>query len=252
LSAGVEENAVFRALADPSRRLLLDRLFVRDGRSIVDLGGDLEMTRFGVAKHLRILETAGLVSTRRAGREKLHYLNPVPIQQIHERWVSKYSAPWARALSGLKTELEAEMKPRHVYHVFIRTTPERLWQALTDGDMTSRYFHSSRAESAWTTGSPYAFRSLEGAVEIEGTVLDIEPPRRLVQTFRFASRDDVPSKVTWEIEQLGESCRLTLIHEFDREDGTFDDVNDPMGWQFILSGLKTLLETDRPLVVSHE
>jgi DNA-binding transcriptional ArsR family regulator len=101
-------DLVFKALADPSRRTLLDNLFSRDGQTLGELGSRLEMTRFGAMKHLRVLENAGLVTTRKVGREKLHYLNPVPIQEIHERWVSKYAAPWLSALSSIKSELEGE------------------------------------------------------------------------------------------------------------------------------------------------
>jgi DNA-binding transcriptional ArsR family regulator len=101
-------DLVFKALADPSRRSLLDNLFSRDGQTLGELGSTLEMTRFGAMKHLRVLEKAGLVTTRKVGREKLHYLNPVPIQEIHERWVSKYAAPWLSAMSAIKSELEGE------------------------------------------------------------------------------------------------------------------------------------------------
>lgn len=101
-------DAVFKALADPTRRSLLDQLFTQDGQSLKALEAGLEMTRFGVMKHLRVLEEAGLVATRKRGREKLHFLNPVPIRLIHERWVSKYAEPWAATLTELKQELEAE------------------------------------------------------------------------------------------------------------------------------------------------
>src|SRR5437588_12393373 len=101
-------DAVFRALADPTRRRLLDALFKRDGQTLSALEQRLPMTRFGVMKHLRVLEEAGLVTTRRRGREKLPFLNPVPIRLVHDRWVSKYAEPWAAALSGLKKELEEE------------------------------------------------------------------------------------------------------------------------------------------------
>lgn len=230
---------------------MLDRLFQRDGQSIHELGADLEMGRFGVAKHLRILERAGLVSARRVGRERLNYLNPVPIQQIHERWVSKYAEPWARVMSGLKSDLEAATKPQHVYHVFIRATPEAIWRAITDGESTQRYFHGTRVDSEWKVGSRYEYRDSDERVAIAGEVLEIEPPRRLVQTFRFTRTDDTPSRLVWEIEPLGETCRLTLVHEFVAVDGTYEEVDDPMGWQFILSGLKSVLETNRPLVVSQ-
>jgi DNA-binding transcriptional ArsR family regulator len=99
---------VFKALADPTRRRLLDELFVDDGQTLSALEQRLPMTRFGVAKHLKVLEEAGLVTTRRRGREKLHFLNPVPIREVHDRWVSKYAEPWASALTGLKRDLERE------------------------------------------------------------------------------------------------------------------------------------------------
>jgi DNA-binding transcriptional ArsR family regulator len=102
----VDDDRVFKALADPTRRFLLDRLFVRDGRTLTELESELEMSRFGVMKHLRILEDAGLVVTRRSGREKLHFLNPMPIRLIHDRWIDKYRGQHASALSDLKKKLE--------------------------------------------------------------------------------------------------------------------------------------------------
>ena len=101
-------DEVFKALADPTRRQLLDQLFERDGQTLGALEGRLPMSRFGVMKHLKVLEEAGLVTTRRRGREKLHYLNPVPIRLVHDRWVSKYAEPWASALSELKRDIESE------------------------------------------------------------------------------------------------------------------------------------------------
>src|ERR1700751_4787196 len=144
----MDDDRVFKALADSTRRHLLDRLFERDGRTLTELESELDMTRFGVMKHLRVLEDAGLVVARKQGREKLHYLNPVPIRLIHDRWVSKYAEPWAAGLSRLKTDLEVEtMKTvkkvswaagsapvaagMAVFEVFIKTTPERLWEAIT-------------------------------------------------------------------------------------------------------------------------
>jgi DNA-binding transcriptional ArsR family regulator len=103
-----DEDLVFKALADPSRRLLLDRLFERDGRTLTELESQLEMTRFGVMKHLKVLEESGLVVTRRSGREKLHFLNPVPIRLIHDRWIDKYTERRVSALADLKAELESE------------------------------------------------------------------------------------------------------------------------------------------------
>src|SRR5437763_5195452 len=140
---------VFKALADPSRRKLLDRLFRRDGQTLSELCERVAMTRFGVMKHLRVLEEADLVVTRRACREKLHYLNPIPIRLVHDRWVSKYAAPFAAALSQLKSQLEGTSMENNVqvYQVFIRTMPEKLWQALTDGALTKEYLFSETLHS---------------------------------------------------------------------------------------------------------
>src|SRR6202167_2430748 len=127
-------DEVFRALADPTRRSLLDELFKQDGQTLSALEARLPMTRFGVMKHLKVLEQAGLVVTRRRGREKLHFLNAVPIRLIHDRWVSKYAEPWAATLSNLKHRLEDKTMMK-VFEIYIKTTPERLWQAITDTEM---------------------------------------------------------------------------------------------------------------------
>jgi len=252
-------DPIFKALADPHRRLLLDRLHARDGQALSELQTDLPMSRFGVMKHLRLLEEAGLVASRKVGRERLHYLNPVPIQRLYERWVGKFARPWVRALSGLKDALEEEQmgiadqpngKPAHVHQVFIRTTPERLWQALTDGTLTRRYYFGTAVESTWAPGAPYRYRRDDGAPMIEGEVLAADPPRRLVTTFRpMWDADGVApatSRVTFEIEPLGDACKLTLTHE-GLTDAAAVGLND--GWSRILSGLKTLLETGEPLTI---
>ena len=114
-------DEVFRAMADPTRRALLDELFRQDGQTLSALEARFSMTRFGVMKHLKLLEEAGLVVTRRRGREKLHFLNPVPIRLVHDRWVSKYAEPWVASLSDLKTTLEASMEK--VFEIYIKTTP---------------------------------------------------------------------------------------------------------------------------------
>src|SRR6266446_2559205 len=147
-------DAVFRALADPTRRSLLDDLFVEDGQTLSALERRLPMTRIGVMKHLRVLEEAGLVTTKRRGREKLHFLNPVPIRLVHDRWVSKYAEPWAATLSGLKRTLEEERMEK-VFEIYIKTTPERLWEAITDPELKSTYSFGMRVSSDWTPGSAY-------------------------------------------------------------------------------------------------
>jgi len=238
---------VFRALADPTRRSLLDELFREDGQTLGQLEERFSMTRFGVMKHLRQLEEAGLVVTRRRGRAKLHFLNPVPIRLVHDRWVSKYAAPWAATLSGLKHELESQMEK--VFEIYIRTTPERLWEAMTDPDIRSRYNFGAGACSDWTAGSRYELGHSGGTgLLAEGEVVESDPPRRLVHTMVALWGEDVksegPSRVTWEIEPVGDSCRLTVTHDQLRE-----GANDQLygGWPMILSGLKTWLETGQLL-----
>src|SRR5215469_4191221 len=168
---------VFRALADPTRRSLLDELFREDGQTLNALEARFPITRFGVMKHLKQLEEAGLIVTRRRGREKLHYLNPVPIRLIHDRWVSKYAEPWVAGLSDLKRDLERSMEK--VFEIYIRTTPERLWEAITDKDIRAKYNFGAIVESAWTPGSPIELRSPGGLLG-GGEVVEADPPRRLV------------------------------------------------------------------------
>ncbi|MGH3436966.1 MAG: ArsR/SmtB family transcription factor [Sciscionella sp.] len=242
---GVE--LVFKALADPTRRELLDELFRHDGQTLGALAGRFDMTRVAVAKHLRLLEDAGLVTAHRRGREKLHYLNPVPIRLVHDRWVSKYTEAWAAGLVYLKSDLEASVEK--VFEIYIRTTPERLWRAITDPEVRARYQFGARVESDWMTGSSYQVTH-DGASGplIEGENLEVDPPRWLVQSYHAVWGEDVAaegtSRVTWEIELVGDSCRLTVTHDQLREDA---DEHLYGGWPMILSGLKTWLETGQEL-----
>jgi uncharacterized protein YndB with AHSA1/START domain/DNA-binding transcriptional ArsR family regulator len=247
LATVTDDDRVFRALADPTRRFLLDTLFERDGRSLTELESALAMTRFGVMKHLRVLEEAGLVVTRRSGREKHHFLNPVPIRLMHDRWIDKYTEPWTEALSGLKQRLESQMEK--VFEIYIRTTPERLWEAITDRQTRANYNFGVEIVSDWAPGSSYEMvaprvEQLIGA----GENLEVDPPRRLVQTYNALWSDEVSgqgtSRVTWEIEPVGDSCRLTLVHDQLPEDASPEIYG---GWPMILSGLKTWLETGERL-----
>ncbi len=236
-------DEVFRALADPTRRELLDELFRQDGRSLGELAARLPMSRFGVMKHLRVLEDAGLVVTRRRGRAKLHFLNPVPIRLIHDRWVSKYAEPWASALSELKERLERPVEK--VYEIYIKTTPERLWTAITDPEIRAKYNFGAAVRTDWRVGSRLEMGAPKAAGLLgEGEILEVDPPRRLVHTMTALWGDDVraegPSRVTWEISPVGDSCRLVVTHDQLRE-----GANEQLygGWPMILSGLKTWLET---------
>jgi DNA-binding transcriptional ArsR family regulator len=240
-------DVVFKALADPTRRRLLDKLFKRDGQTLGELERQLSMTRFGVMKHLRVLEDAGLVITKRRGREKLHFLNAVPIRQIHDRWIDKYAAPMAALLTGLKADIEEEEMEK-VYEIYIKTTPEGLWRAITDPELRAKYSFGVGVHSTWTPGSSYQAGVTSDTGETlpisEGENVEVDPPRRLVQTFRALWSDAVKaegtSRVTWEIEPVGDSCRLTVTHDRLRADANAELYG---GWPQILSGLKTLLET---------
>ncbi len=237
-------DEVFKALADPTRRSLLDELFEQDGQTLSALEQRLPMTRFGVMKHLKVLEEAGLVVTKKRGREKLHFLNPVPIRLAHDRWVSKYAEPWAAGLSELKRDIEEDTMEK-VFEVYIKTTPERLWEAITDPQQRAKYNFGVGVTSDWTPGSRYESVHEQAGISIaEGENLEVDPPRRLVQSFTALWGDDVKaegtSRVTWDIEQVEDSCRLTVTHDELRE-----GANDQLfgGWPMILSGLKTYLET---------
>jgi uncharacterized protein YndB with AHSA1/START domain len=240
-------ETVFRALADPTRRALLDALFERDGQTLVALTAGHDMTRIGVAKHLRLLEAAGLVMSRRRGREKLHFLNTVPIRLIHDRWVSKYTEPWAAGLASLKHELEQPMEK--IFEIYIRTTPERLWEAITDPVIRAKYHFGAGVESDWTPGSRYILihPGSDGPLA-EGDNLVVDRPRRLVQTMHTLWSEEAEregtSRVTWEIEPVGDSCRLTVTHDRLSADAPPELYG---GWPMILSGLKTWLETGQRL-----
>ena len=239
-----DDDLVFRALADPTRRFLLDALFERDGRTLTELESEVAMTRFGVMKHLRLLEDARLVVTRRSGREKLHFLNPVPIRLVHDRWIDKYTEPWSAVLSDLKQTLERPME--RVFEIYIRTSPERLWEAITDPAIRSKFSFGVEARSDWAVGSPVQMIA-PGAANLklgEGEIIEVDPPRRLVHTMVALWSEEVKeegaSRVTWEIEPIQDSCRLLLTHDQLR-DGANEELYG--GWPMILSGLKTWLET---------
>src|ERR1700693_5652831 len=180
---------VFRALADPTRRSLLDKLFKQDGQTLSALERRLPMTRFGVMKHLRVLEKARLIVTKRRGREKLHFLNPVPIRLVHDRWVSKYAEPWAAKLSDLKHRLEDRTMEK-VFEIYIKTTPERLWKAITDPEMRRKYTFGAVVSSDGARRSRYQAYGGHRLIA-EGENLETAPPCRLVQTFRALWDEEV-------------------------------------------------------------
>jgi uncharacterized protein YndB with AHSA1/START domain/DNA-binding MarR family transcriptional regulator len=256
----MEDEQVFRALADPSRRLLLDRLFERDGRTLSELQSQLPMTRFGVMKHLRVLEGAGLITTRKAGREKLHFLNPLPIQGIYDRWIGKYAAARVSALADLKEALEGgssvatetTARPKLVYQLIIKAPQERVWEAITTPEFTARYYYGCALKSDLKVGSAFTYMAPDGSAPlIEGEVVESDPPRRLSHTYRSLwgpLAGDAPTKVTWELEAAQNGVTtLTVVHDdFDGETATYKGLAEG-GYTWILSNLKTLLETGEPL-----
>jgi uncharacterized protein YndB with AHSA1/START domain/DNA-binding transcriptional ArsR family regulator len=253
----MDEHTVFKALADDHRRTLLDRLFEQDGQTLGELCSALpHMTRHGCMKHLAILEDANLITTQKVGREKHHYLNPVPIQQVYGRWVSKFAAPWAQSLIDLKDKLEAGgtmQSPTHVMQIFIRTSPDTLWQALIDGNITPGYYFGSAIQATWEPGGHYHYPNPAGGIFVEGNILEIEPPRHLKMTFNahFVSSEDPPppSVVSYDIIPEGELCKLVLTHhDLPADHPATTDILE--GWSRILSGLKTLLETGSPLTAT--
>ena len=256
---------VFKALADPSRRLLLDRLNDRNGQSLRQLSEGLDMARQSVSKHLAILEAANLVTTIRQGREKLHYLNAVPINEIAERWINRYDQERVRTLSDLKRALEetAMDQPQFVYTTYIRTTPERLWQALTEPAFTRRWWQTT-FETDWSVGSPMIWDNNGVIIAEPGqVVLESDPFRRLAYTWhtftpemkeRFGDElydklsSERRSRVAFTLDPVGDDMvKLTVLHD-DFEPGSTAATMVRNGWPVFLSSLKTLLETGEPLV----
>jgi uncharacterized protein YndB with AHSA1/START domain/DNA-binding transcriptional ArsR family regulator len=258
-------DEVFRALADASRRQLLDSLNSRNGQTLGELCGQLDMARQSASKHLAVLDEANLVTTVWRGRQKLHYLNAEPINAIAERWIGQYSRERVRALADLKRTLENTPveRPEFVYTTYINTTPQRLWQALTDPAFTRRYWGAT-FETDWKAGSAMVWeqRRVTGA-DPEQVILESEPYRRLAYSwhtftpelakafdfsdeFLAAASAEPRSKVTFDIEPLGGKVKLTVVHDgFVAGSTVLQAVSG--GWPSILSNLKTLLETGETL-----
>jgi uncharacterized protein YndB with AHSA1/START domain/DNA-binding transcriptional ArsR family regulator len=252
---------VFRALSDPSRRALLDRLNIRNGQTLRELTAGLGMSRQSVSKHLAVLEDANIISTVWRGREKLHYLNAEPIEAIGRRWISRYHASRVSALADLKFALEETTvtNPEFVYTTYIKTTQERLWQALTDPAFTKQYW-GAELLSDWKVGSPVTW--IYGGVTVEDpeqVVLEADPPRRLAYTWQTITPEfarvvgftdeyqrkvaaETRSRVAFNLEPFDRLVRLTVVHDgFPQDSEVLKSVSE--GWPMILSGLKTFLET---------
>ena len=253
---------VFKALADPSRRQLLDRLNARNGQSLRELCEGLAMARQSVRKHLAVLEAANLVTPVKRGRERLHFLNPAPINEIAERWIDRYDRGRIDALADLKTALEEPPmpKPAFVYTTYIHSTPDRVWRALTDPAFTERYWETT-LRSDWRVGSTVTWEHHGDTIaDPEQVVLEADPPRRLAYTWhtftpewaethgysdelRATVAAEPRSKVTFEIEPVGDTVKLTVIHD-GFEPGSTVLTMISTGWPQLLADLKTLLEAD--------
>jgi len=247
----VSGDAVFKALADPTRRALLDRLRERNGQTLGELCEPLDMARQSATQHLGVLEAANLITTVRRGREKLHYLNPVPLWDMQERWIEKFEPPRLSALSAIKHRAEEDRmadRPAYVYVTYIEASPQRVWEALTDADMTARYWGHSNV-SDWQPGSEWEHRRVDGSgiADVKGTVLESVPPRRLAVTFDSPGEDrpEGPSTVTFEIEPFHEIVRLTVTHENLADDNALEAAS--AGWPAVCANLKSLLETGHVL-----
>lgn len=246
-------DEVFRAINDPSRRLLLDALYERDGQTLGELCALLpEMTRYGVMNHLRILEEAELVTSLKQGRQKFHYLNPVPIRLIQDRWISRYAEPRVRAIAGVKARLETGEhtmdKPVHIYKSFIRASLDEVWDAITNPKKTSQYFYGTEVESDWEVGSSLNYRYPDGRLASDGEILAIDPLKRIEFTFRALWDEKLaaegPAREVWELVESRGIVELTIeIYEI----GPLSLEDFAGGFPYIVAGLKTLVETGKPL-----
>jgi uncharacterized protein YndB with AHSA1/START domain/DNA-binding transcriptional ArsR family regulator len=243
-------DRVFKALADQTRRYLLDSLHEHNGQTLGELCERVDMTRQSATQHLAVLEAATLISTVWRGREKLHYLNPIPLHEIQERWISKFERPRLRTLRALKRRAEEDMtdKPTFVYVTYIQSTPEKVWNALTDPDLTAQYWGHSNV-SDWQVGSRWEHQRTDGThiADVTGAVVESSPPTRLVTTWEAPGeeRADGPSRVTFDIQPHGEIVRLTVTHENLADEAERDEA--AAGWSAVLSNLKSFLETGSPL-----
>ena len=244
-------DPVFRALADRTRRLFLDRLREQDGQTLGELCARLGMARQSATQHLDVLVRAGLVTVVRRGRERLHFLNPAAISEIGERWISSFDRPRLDALRAIRQRAEelavSEPVPTYVYVTYIRARAEQVWQALTDADLTARYWGHANV-SDWQPGSRWEHRRTDGSgqVDLVGRVLENEPPTRLVVTFgESADAPDDASVVTFLVEPHHDIVRLTVTHENLADPSALREVSH--GWPAVLANLKSLLETGQVL-----
>ncbi len=248
-------DKVFKAINDPSRRLLLDSLFERDGQKLGELTALLpEMTRYGVMNHLRILAEADLVTTHKQGRSKYHYLNSVPIKLIHDRWITKYTEPGVGAVAEIKARLEtggqAMDRPAHIYEAYIKASVYEVWDAIVNPDKTAQYFYGTKVDSTWEVGAEMNYFYPDGRKASEGHIIAIDAPRRLEFTFQALWDEELvadgPAREVWGLAEVNGMVKLTIeLYDVDVESKTVADFSG--GFPYIVSGLKSLVETGEAL-----
>jgi uncharacterized protein YndB with AHSA1/START domain/predicted transcriptional regulator len=249
-------DKIFKALSDPSRREILDIVKNRPGITVNEITEHFNFTRFAVMKHLKILEETELIVPQKSGKFKKLYINVMPIQTIYDRWISKYSAIWAQNLSSLKLKLERKETNmnqaylKHVFVTYIKSTREKVWQALTSAELTPHYYYNSDIHSDLKVGSKIEYivkeESGKERIAVAGEVLEIEPNKKLCHSFQFPNSDDPLTRVTFTLEEQDNLVKLTVLHDqFEEETDTYKSVSE--GWPLILSGLKTFLETGKTM-----
>jgi DNA-binding transcriptional ArsR family regulator len=248
-------DEVFSAIDDANRRLLLDALFERDGQTLTELCDHLPgMTRQGVMNHLGVLEDAGLVTTDRRGRSKYHYLNPIPIRLVHDRWISRFATHRVERMTAIKSAVEAGGTgmdtPIHIYTTYIRGHAAEVWEAITNPDLTEQYFYGTRVESDWTVGSEMTYTYEDGRVASTGQILGIDAPKRLEFTFhaRWDPELDAegPCREVWTLTELEEMVELAIeLFDMTVDSRRYEDFTN--GIPYIVAGLKSLVETGAPL-----
>lgn len=265
-----DRDLVFKALADPTRRAVLDALFELDGQSVGTLCARFsEMTRFGVMKHLTVLSEAGLVVGVREGRTKRHFLNPVPIEQVANRWISRYAARFTSALVSLDRDLtqnrstgrstsvnNAEPETAHVYQIYIAAPPEQVWTAITESEWTRRWLHGTSFVSPPELGKVFRTVTADGRDAIDGLVEEMQSPEgdrpgRFVHGWHvlYDTEQSAESggRVEWTVQRAGDGLTLVRLVHSGLEDSPLTSEGVKDGWVWVLDNLKTVLETDRTL-----
>lgn len=248
-------DKVFKALADPTRRRLLDVLRQEDGQSLSELCEGLSMARQSVTQHLNLLVDADLVAIVRHGRERRHYLNSHPIHEMQNRWTREFDQHHFDVIDAVKRRAEetamttTEEFPDFVYVTYTRATPQQVWDALTDPEITRLYWDDVAVVSDWQVGSSWAHHKggPDRKADVWGKILETDPPKKLVFTFQPIDQDldDEGSVASYLIEQSGEVVKLTVTHTNFADAGLHTGVSK--GWPAVLAGLKSYLETGQAL-----